>query len=293
MKYKIYELLIFLWPFKKGKSFLQNYLIKTFRIGPYGFYKRKKVGSYNLFLDPGDQNDLHYYFNNVGDGYKEILIKLISTNDVIIDIGVNVGYFSALAAEAVGANGTVYAIEASPIMINRLNKMLNESKINTIKLFNYAIWKDKGTLEFKVATNSGWSSIIENPTFIIDEKFDVNAITLDQFCEDQSINKINLLKLDIEGAEMDALLGSIELFTKNRIELILLEVEPFRLNAYNHSGIEINNFFSKFGYTALCTIEKDQIFKISDSNKIPGNVNSDYLYVRNDMYDEKFNLLWK
>ena len=75
-----------------------------------------------------------------------------------------------------------------------------------------------------------------------------------------------ILKMDIEGAEMDALLGSIKMLSERSIDMILLEVEPYRLEAFKHTGLEIYDFLSNLGYTAFCSILNDKIFKITDKN---------------------------
>ena len=289
----IYEFLMRIYFLKKGRTRLLDFVSKILNIKPYGFYKIKKVGDYILRLDPGDQNDLHYYFNWTGKSYQKILNNLIFKGNTIIDVGVNVGFFSTFAAKNMSNTGRIYSIEASPIMVKRFENVLQESKFNTISIHHNALWKKTCDLEFNVATNSGWSSIIENATFTIEKKFIVKAITLDEFCLQHKITHIDLLKLDIEGAEFDALLGSINTLNNKIIDLILLEVEPHRLKAFNHSGTEINDFLINLGYTAICTIINDKIYKITEKNKVPGEINSDYLYVRNELYTEKFNLLWK
>lgn len=289
----LYELIMSIYFFKKGRTRLLNFVTKNLNIKPYGYYKLKKVGDYNLRLDPGDQNDLHYFFDWTGKSYQFILSKLIKKGDIIFDVGVNVGFFSVYAANKISNTGKIYSIEASPIMVKRFENVLHESKLDTISIYNNALWKETCDLEFNVATNSGWSSIIENPTFTIENKYIVQAITLDEFCLKHKIKHIDFLKLDIEGAEMDALLGSIKMLSERSIDMILLEVEPYRLEAFKHTGLEIYDFLSNLGYTAFCSILNDKIFKITDKNRIPGKDNSDYLFVRNELYNEKYNLLWK
>ena len=70
--------------FKKGRTRLLNFVTKNLNIKPYGYYKLKKVGDYNLRLDPGDQNDLHYFFDWTGKSYQFILSKLIKKGDITL-----------------------------------------------------------------------------------------------------------------------------------------------------------------------------------------------------------------
>lgn len=289
----IYEILINIYLLKKGRTRWLNLVRAVLNIKAYNYYKKKRIGQFNLLLDPGDTNDLHYYFNWCGVSYKNLLNKFLNEGDIVVDVGVNIGFFSVLAANIVRDKGHVYSIEASPKMINRLELVTNESNSKNITICHNALWKESCILTFNIATNSGWSSIIENPTFTIEKKYEVKAITLDQFCKEYEVQKVNFLKLDIEGAEFDALLGSINTLNHKIIDLILLEVEPHRLKAFNHSGTEIDEFLINLGYTAICKIINDKIYKITENNRVPGEDNSDYLYVRNELYIEKYNLLWK
>ena len=290
MKNKIYELLVPLWFLKYGKSFWLRFLINILNIKPYGFYKKKKVGYYNLLLDPGDKNDLFYYFSKVGFGYKMLINNLINKNDIVIDIGVNVGYFSTLASERVGINGIVHSIEASQIMIQRLNQMIIDSQYKIIKLHHYAIWKETTNLNFNVATNSGWSSILKNETYDIQSTHNIKAISLDTFFNNEKLSNVRMIKLDIEGAEMDALIGAKNILEKGLIDLILFEAEPHRLKAYGYSGNDLNEFLLKYNYIPISFIHDDKIFQAKDIFSI-ANYNCDYLYARKDLFNNTLALL--
>ena len=91
------------------------------RIGPYGFLKFKPVGRYRFRLDPGDRNDRYYYFGMVGHAYDpHPRTLLLREGDTVIDVGANVGNFSAVCAAVVGDAGKVHAIEANPVLVDRL-----------------------------------------------------------------------------------------------------------------------------------------------------------------------------
>ena len=189
-----------------------------------------------------------------------------------------------MASERVGLRGSVHSIEASPYMINRLNLMINDSQYKIIKLHHYAIWKESTTLTFNVATNSGWSSILKNDTFDLKSTHNIDAITLDSFFKKENLRNVRIIKLDIEGAEMDALIGAKYILECGLIDLILFEAEPFRLKAYGHTGNDLNEFLLKFNYIPISYIYNDKIFNINNKFKI-ANYNCDYLYVRKDIYD--------
>ena len=229
----------------------------------------------------------------VGSGYLYLMERLLRRGDCVIDVGVNVGYFSALASCKVSLGGKVHSIEASPLMMERLKPMVEEVPDGPIRVYHSAVWKNSGTLQFKVATNSGWSSLIENDTFTTQTQVEVQAITLDEFVARENIKTVKLIKLDIEGAEMDALIGAAKLLSEAKVDFLLIEVEPFRLKAFGHSGQEMANLLDKYNYRPVCIILSDVILPITEKNLIPGASNCDYLYVRNELFNVASDAIWK
>lgn len=280
----IYEVLVPLWPTRKGSTRWLNLVTRLFGIHPYGFLKQKSVGQYRLRLDPGDPNDLHYYFSRVGTGYSVLVSRLLKSGDCVIDVGANVGYFSAVCARQVGSTGRVHAIEASPMLAKRLREFTDEVKDGPIRIHHAAVWSTPGTVSFKVSANSGWSSLRENATFETAYQIDVPAITLDEFVRRERVEQVKLLKLDIEGAEIDALLGTSDLLRSGMLDYVLLEAEPNRLTAFGHTGEELAVLLQDHGYRAVCIIENDTIYPVTEDRAVPGSFNGDYLYAREPLY---------
>ncbi len=291
IKHTLYEVLIPLYPFRKGQTRWLNTVTKALGISAYGSRKKKQVGIYALLLDPGDQNDRHYYFNMVGAGYKFLLERLLRQGDCVIDVGVNVGYFSAISAQFVGTKGQVHGIEASPIMIGRLRQIVAEVSNGPIQFHHSAVWKSLGNVNFNIATNTGWSSLKENDTFETATQVSVQAITLDRFVTRESIKKVRVLKLDIEGAEIDALLGGHDLLSSGLVDYILVEVEPHRLKAFGHTGKELAALMEQNNYCPVCIIENDTIIPLTENRQIPGAFNCDYLYTKEILYSSTIKLL--
>ena len=288
----LYEALVFLWVFRKGSTRVITLVSGCLKIVPYGFLKTRTVGLYKIFLDPGDANDLHYYFNKVGHGYRKLLRKILTDGDMVIDVGANVGYFSALACHFVGENGCVHAIDASPDMIKRLELMQASFLGGPLKIHHCALWGVSGFAKFNIATNSGWSSLKKNPTFTTYSEVDVQLQTLDDFTLKNRVKHVKLLKLDIEGAEYDALKGG-KFFLKNQVcDYILFEAEPHRLKAYQKSIVEIFNLLHQAGYCCIALIIQDKVLFIQDDVAAKIYKNCDYLFVRNSVYKSALKLIF-
>lgn len=291
MNQTLYEILVPMWPIRRGRTRWLNLVTRVLGIQAYGFLKQKRVGDYTLRLDPGDANDLYYYFQRVGAGYSFLMKRLLRRGDCVIDVGANVGYFSAVCAWRVGSEGQVHAIEASPVLVERLRQSVAEVAGGPIRVYHSAVWKSCGVVSFNVASNSGWSALRANATFETVATVEVPAITLDEFAVREGVDSVRMLKLDIEGAETDALAGAPKLLKSGRVDYILVEAEPCRLKAFGHTGQELASLIDRNGYRPVCVIESDVVKPLTEDRRIPGSSNCDYLYAREELYQSAVALL--
>lgn len=149
------------------------------------------------------------------------LASLISDNDTFIDIGANVGIYSATLSRIsnVLKNVRFYAFEANPDTFSRLDF---NSKNNNFQASNLAVSDINGNLEFVSGAVSHVFTTLENKSEynFSKEIISVKASRLDRLpIEGDSI----ILKIDVEGQEMNVLEGSTSLFKKNRIKAVYLD----------------------------------------------------------------------
>ena len=167
-------------------------------------------------------NEFAYFFNdtiakeiNIHGVYEkeeiEVLSKLISSKDHVVDIGANIGNHSIAFSKI---SKKVYSFEAHPRTFEILK--FNTDKYQNIKIFNIGISNKKGSLFFKniITTNIGGKKLSKTGSI----KSQINK--LDNIIK--SDKKIKLIKIDIEGHEHEALLGMKKLLSNNN-SLILLE----------------------------------------------------------------------
>ena len=167
-------------------------------------------------------NEFAYFFNdtiakeiNIHGVYEkeeiEVLSKLISSKDHVVDIGANIGNHSIAFSKI---SKKVYSFEAHPRTFEILK--FNTDKYKNIKIFNIGISNKKGSLFFKniITTNIGGKKLSKTGSI----KSQINK--LDKIIK--SDKKIKLIKIDIEGHEHEALLGMKKLLSNNN-SLILLE----------------------------------------------------------------------
>jgi FkbM family methyltransferase len=141
------------------------------------------------------------------------------------DIGAHLGYYSLLLAKCVGSVGRVVSFEASPQNFSTLQRNISANNLNNVELVNLAVFSNCGTIGMSVSlegTSSGDWSICRK---VKGDSIQVQTISLDQFCE---VNQVlpDFLKIDVEGAEYDVLIGGRETIGRSR-PTMLIELHHF------------------------------------------------------------------
>ncbi len=207
---------------------------------------------YNKF----NKFNFQYYLSNLlkinGDPFKDQQI-LNKQPEVIFDCGANVGDITKIYTKLF-PNAHIYAFEPFQDSFLKLKKRFtNETKVMVV---NKAIAEFSKVNDFYVyedtTCNSLFEASIERDSYGIlklKSKISVDAITLDEFCSNESINNIDILKMDIEGGELLALKGSRSLLEREKIKMIYTEV--MFAHHFNKGVLfsQINDFLTGFGFS--------------------------------------------
>jgi FkbM family methyltransferase len=145
-------------------------------------------------------------------------VSLLGKESVIIDLGANRGHFSNEVISDCGA--TCYAIEAVP----RLYELIPQNP--RIRKFNLAICDADKPVRFNISTQEESGSMSTIPDAMLEDSIEVQGMTLKSFMNANHLDHVDLLKMDIEGAEID-LLKSIDDDTLRKIRQITVEFHDF------------------------------------------------------------------
>jgi FkbM family methyltransferase len=153
--------------------------------------------------------------------------KYISPGMVAYDIGANIGYISLLLGRATGGNGMVYAFEALPANLKRLNENIKlNSMEKRIKVIANAVIDEERSVEFLIGRSGGMGKVkgsAGRTEFHYPETIIIEGISLDHFIYADGNEPPDVIKLDIEGGEILALPGMQTLLSRKR-PIILLEL---------------------------------------------------------------------
>ena len=172
---------------------------------------------------------------------------------VFVDVGANLGQYTLYAAERVGPTGQVHSFEPHPRMFAELQHNVRLNKLENIcRLNNFALSDMNGSSDFvcyqpgkEVYGSFGaHGRSAEHVTGTIR----VDTVRLDDYIERNSIERVHLLKMDIEGAELLALRGAQQLLRGLQAPTLTVEICQDNTRGCGYDAVEIIDFLQSCGY---------------------------------------------
>jgi len=162
-----------------------------------------------------------------------LIEHFIKPGSVFVDVGANWGYFSLLAASRAGASGRVVAFEPDPRLVSILKRNIDLNGFNCVSAVQAAAADRTAELQLEgydeSNANHGVSKL--NSGIILAEKnvFTVVARKVDDVLDEMGVDHVDLVKMDIEGAEDLALRGMDAGLKRGRFAALVLEIHPVQL----------------------------------------------------------------
>ena len=181
--------------------------------------------------------------------------KFLMPGMVFFDVGANVGLYTLMASKLVGPSGQVHAFEPAPIEFKymvgniKLNKLKNVYA-NKIGISNHS----SNAIPYYICPNGmGAFNSLRRPSHpyvknLNPDVITVKSMTLDDYVKYHQIRKVDLIKIDIEGAELLALEGAKRLISKDDAPIIICEVSDLTTAAYGISARMILDWLKKHGF---------------------------------------------
>ncbi|MCL4502652.1 MAG: FkbM family methyltransferase [Deltaproteobacteria bacterium] len=258
------------FPLRDGKAYfydkLHPYLMPDERLLTVTLDKGFRM---RLDLEDAEQRKV-YFFGHYHERYEAALVaSLLDPGEVFWDVGANVGYFSLVAAAAVGETGEVVAFEPGAAALERLMENVSLNPFNNIRIFNLAVSDAAGEATLYRADGIADSSASLFAAAAGAAGGEVcRTVTLDGWLKQEGLRSPDFLKLDVEGAELAALQGALDILTESR-PLLLVEMEEKNLVAAGASKAAIQSFLRPLGYQAAF-LRKGRWHPIDDVNLTRG-----------------------
>lgn len=187
-------------------------------------------------------------------GMVQTLEQCLKEGGSFVDLGANEGYFTAIGAGLCGAHGRVIAIEPQVRLLPVIEENLKLNKVSNATLMNVAVGDVSGpaVMHLAATTNTGGSGFHRVTKYRLPTQ-EVRMMTLEQVLDECGMKTVDLLKVDIEGYEHEAILGSRRVFQEHRVRALALELHPEILRSRGKDSRDIEHLLEGCGYQCELT----------------------------------------
>jgi len=175
-----------------------------------------------------------FYFREHGDDLFGFMEKYLKPGMTFVDVGANIGSHTLHASRLVGRTGKVFSIEADPKTFDLLQRNIRSNGVTNAHLLNRCVSDKKAEVLFNVDSNSARSSLVRQGA----SQINLHADCLDDLLP--SGLPVDLLKIDVEGAELLVLKGAARVFRDAPPRVVVFEASS------NQSAIQ--GFLVSHGY---------------------------------------------
>lgn len=183
-------------------------------------------------------------------------VDLVKPGMVFVDVGAQFGYYTLMAAKRVGRNGKVVAFEPKKWVRHILSANIHINFYDNVEIFPYALFSESGRLP-----------IIDYGSMIITDRCqlqtqkeleEVEVVAFDSIIDSIKLTRINIVKIDIEGAELGCLEGMAKSISQWE-PVLFIEVHPSKLPNFGHTCNDLFQFIKDINYNFYVLNGKDSI----------------------------------
>ncbi len=186
---------------------------------------------------------------------------------VVFDIGANVGFYTLRLARQVGSGGRVHAFEPDPLSFDILRQRVSAKAPGNVELRAVAVGEREGTVALRCgalnrADNRIHGSHAEGE---VAESVEVPLVTLDGYCAAHRVERLDAVKMDVQGAEVEALRGFQDALRRLRPSWLLVELSPQHLRGAGATAEQLWQLLAAARYRPWGFDRRGRAFPIADT----------------------------
>lgn len=233
-----------------------NTLMRLSRLLGGGFAETK-IGPFHVLLDTTDRFQSHMLLDAYEPETDELFSKILREGDVYVDVGAQVGYTAAFAAKHIGPSGHMVLFEPDPRAWERLQQTIASSPAQRspgITAKNNACSNAAGEVTLNILPTLGHSQIGGGDFASREARpVQVHSVTLDDSLTQLGVTAIRLLKVDVEGHEIEVFEGASALLAQKRVDFVWVEKNAYLLEQRGLTVQHLHAMLARHGYIAMFT----------------------------------------
>jgi FkbM family methyltransferase len=178
------------------------------------------------------------------------LPSLVRNGMSVVDVGANVGYYTLLLSRLVGETGVVHAFEPDPDLFHALVHNVTSNRLANTKVVSSAVGDEVGSATFVRARHRMGGFVGRTPEALsLGEPVAVETVTLDYYFAALGSQRVDLIKMDIEGGELAALAGMRHVAAHNPGLMLIMEYNPAGFAPSGSSGAGLLGMLSELEFS--------------------------------------------
>jgi FkbM family methyltransferase len=205
---------------------------------------------------------------------RAFLQRFLQPGMIAIDVGAHQGFFTLLAARQVRPSGGVYSFEPSPREQKALKLNLRLNRCKNVRIQPFALGSQETTSDLYVVNefNTGCNSLRPPNVQQSTSNVTVRVITLDNWLAQNKLKRLDFIKLDIEGGELDALKGAEQTLRTKPRPVIMCELEDIRTAPWGYGPRAIATYLHEFGFQWFQPTDRGNLLSLpADAYEFKGN----------------------
>ncbi|NQW30102.1 MAG: FkbM family methyltransferase [Ignavibacteria bacterium] len=255
------KLLLRHYPIERGKFKILNDVYYRF-VPPAARPNARQTLKYGIRMNIDASEFLQSHLFLYG-SYELPTVKFIRSflknGMTAVDVGAQIGYLTLVMA-TIDKSIAVHAVEPEPVNINKLKSNIALNCLRNVTVHEVGLSDKDGGIRLYLSNdhNAGTHSTVQNVANVSDNFVDINCYTLDSMMSDGRIKDCHLIKIDVEGGELEVIKGALNTLSNSK-PVIIMELSDALQNARGFSTMEFKRLMQDHGYSS---------FTISDSGKL-------------------------
>ena len=256
----VYTVMLKPWPLRQlTNSLLRAMVPKSVRRGPATIVLNPKdpVISGALALGVYERAEADFF------------LSVCEKGMCVLDIGANVGFYTAIACHAVGSSGQVIALEPDPESYRYLERTIEANRVDNVRAFQLAASDERTKKRLFLSMDNRGDNRLYDPKESWNS-VEVETVTVDGLFAELGLEKVDLIKMDVQGAEGYVLGGMKGIIEQSESLLLMSEFWPLGLRQANTDPLELLVQLEGLGLELYELVDETRPKKISDKRAFVG-----------------------
>lgn len=222
-------------------------------------YQMRQIYLYDIY----ERNTIRHLFN------------LCKPDMTFIDVGANIGFYSLTMAQFL-KKGEVHSFEPNPYIHKLFQKNLALNSFSNIVANPVGLSDKNETLTIHFSKSNLGASSVYNTSSDMHEQ--IRLVAFDDYCKEKNIQKIDLLKVDIEGGELNFLKGATGMIRKCEKLILVMEIMEEHCIKAGYSAAELFEYVTSLGFKAY--LPRPYPFSLKRALVIPEGFNDNIIFLK-------------